>query len=147
MRASWYVIGTGNEHFVWSAGSLCGAMIKETQRGNCEVVDMWYVHTNQLHKMIVNNQGINIWDLKEMVNILQATFWVFSRNIFILIKKIHWSLFPLVLLTISQQWFRVFGSEQVTSHYLSQWWPCSLRHIIIRISQWVEWWISKNDKL
>ena len=35
----------------------------------------------------------------------------------------HWSLFPRVQLTISQQMFRLWlGAVQATSHYLNQWW-------------------------
>ena len=35
----------------------------------------------------------------------------------------HWSLFPSVLLTIFQHWFRQWlGAKQATSHYLNQWW-------------------------
>ena len=35
----------------------------------------------------------------------------------------HWSLFPMVQLTIFQHWFSwCLGAGQATSHYLNQWW-------------------------
>ena len=37
--------------------------------------------------------------------------------------QFHWSLFPMVQLTIFQHWFRWWlGAVQATSHYLNQWW-------------------------
>ena len=35
----------------------------------------------------------------------------------------HYNYFPMVKLTISQNWFRYWlGTDQATSHYLNQWW-------------------------
>ena len=37
--------------------------------------------------------------------------------------KFHWSLFPMLQLTIFQYWLRQWlGTNQVTSHHLNQWW-------------------------
>ena len=47
-------------------------------------------------------------------------------------------MFRVVELTIRQHWFRYWlGTEQVTSHYLSQWWPSVLMHTCITRPQWI----------
>ena len=52
--------------------------------------------------------------------------------------KFCWNLFPVVQLTISQQWFSWWlRIKQMPSHYLSQWWPNLLMHICVTWPQWV----------
>ena len=50
--------------------------------------------------------------------------FIFLTGNLILLIKFHWSLLPMVHLTISQYWFRVWlGAYQAPSHNLNQWWP------------------------
>ena len=65
------------------------------------------------------------WGQEKMAVILQKTF----SNVFSWIKIYefwlisHWSLFPMVQLTIFQHWFRQWlDAGQVTHHYLNRWW-------------------------
>ena len=52
--------------------------------------------------------------------------------------KFHWTLFPMVQLTIFQHWFRWrIGAYQATSHYLNQRRHNSMMHIYVTRSQWV----------
>ena len=45
----------------------------------------------------------------------------------------------MVQLTISPHWFSQWlGAEQVSSHYLNQYWPCSLTHICGTRGRWVK---------
>ena len=76
-------------------------------------------------------------------------------NVFLWIKSLlfwfefHWSVFLRIQLTISHHWLRWWlGAEQATSHYLKQWWPISLMHIMYEALQgdelthcvWVTLW-------
>ena len=65
------------------------------------------------------------WDQDKMADISQSTFSnVFSwMKIYEFQSVFHWSLSERVKLTIFQDWFSYwFGADQVTSHYLNQWW-------------------------
>ena len=65
------------------------------------------------------------WDRYEMNNISQTTLSnvLYSMKMFEFRLKFHWSLFPVVQLTIFQHWIRLWlGAVQATSHYLNQWW-------------------------
>ena len=67
-----------------------------------------------------------------MAMILQTTFsYAFSwMKMFKFRLKFHWSLFPIVQLTIFQHWPRYWlGTKQATSHYLNQCWLNSLKHV------------------
>ena len=65
------------------------------------------------------------WGRDKMAAISQTTisdafFWI---KMFEFPLIFHWSLFPMVQLTIYQRWFRQWlGAVQATSHYLNQWW-------------------------
>ena len=60
-----------------------------------------------------------------MAAILQTTFsmaflWMKMYQFWL---KFHWNLFLRLQLTILHQWFRLWlGADQVTSHYVNQWW-------------------------
>ena len=61
----------------------------------------------------------------KMAAIFQTTFSnAFSwMKMFEFRLRFHWSLFPMVWLTIFQHWFRWWlGAGEATSHYLNQWW-------------------------
>ena len=76
-----------------------------------------------MHGHFLNN--INTLRPRQMDAISQMTFSnVFSwMKMFDFRLKFHWSLNPMVQLTIFQQWFRWWPSAgQATSHYLKQWW-------------------------
>jgi len=46
-----------------------------------------------------------------------------NKNLYILIKIYRWNMFTRVQFTIIQHWFRWWlGADQMTSHYLNQWW-------------------------
>ena len=73
---------------------------------------------------------------------MDADFLTFS-NAFSWVKiyefrlRSHWSLFPMVQLTISQHWFRQWlGASQATSHHLNQWLPSLPTHICVTRPQW-----------
>ena len=68
---------------------------------------------------------LTYWRRNTMAAILQMTF----SNAFSWMKwyqlrlRFCWSLLPRFQLTIFQHWFRWWlGANQVTSHYLNQWW-------------------------
>ena len=74
---------------------------------------------------IPNVLNLTHWGRDKINNISQTTFSnVFSSmKMFEFRLKFHWSLFPMVQLTIFQHWFRWWlGAVQATSHYLNQWW-------------------------
>ena len=89
------------------------------------------------------------WGRDKMAAIFSTTF----SNVFSLMKmyefwlRFQWSLFPGVQLTIFQYWFRQWlGADQVTSHYLNQWWLDYQRfyaslnilmHVCVNWPQWV----------
>ena len=53
--------------------------------------------------------------------------------------RFHWILYGRVQLTIFHHWFRQWlGTDQATSHYLDQWWPCLLMHMYVTRPQWVK---------
>ena len=65
------------------------------------------------------------WGRERMAAISQMTLSnAFSwMKIYEFWLKFHWSLFVRVQLTIFQHWFRQWlGADQVTRHYLNQWW-------------------------
>ena len=79
--------------------------------------------------------------LNKMAPFWQMTFsFAFSWMKMIELRFIfHWNMFPGVWLTISQHWFSYrLGAEQVTSHYLDQWWPSSLTHRCDTRGRWVK---------
>ena len=52
----------------------------------------------------------------------------------------HWSLFPMVQLTIFQLWLKQWiGSGQVTSYYVNQLWYSLLRRVCVTRPQWVNY--------
>ena len=60
---------------------------------------------------------LNFFKWKVFPQMISIIFWF----------QFHWCLFPKVVLTTSQPWFRQqCGVKQATSHYLIQWWPSSL---------------------
>ena len=66
-----------------------------------------------------------IWILDKMVAILQTIFYnsVSCIKIVVFWFKCVGSLFPRLHLTIFQHWFGWWlGADQVTSHYMNQWW-------------------------
>ena len=78
--------------------------------------------------------------LDKMAAISQTTVSIAFSWIKILefLFNFHWKLFLRVWLTINQHWFRLWlGTEQVTSHYLNQCWPCSPMHICSTRGRWV----------
>ena len=80
------------------------------------------------------------WGHNKMVAILQMTFsnWLSWMKPGVFLFKFHWVLFLMVQLTINHQCLRQWlGADQVTSHYLSHWWPCSMTHICVTLPQWV----------
>ena len=91
----------------------------------------WTVGWNDVHKTdIICYKWMGIFMLntlrpRQMDAISQTTFSnAFSwKKMFEFRLKFHWSLFPRVPLTISQQWFRSWpGAGHATSHCLKQCW-------------------------
>ena len=84
--------------------------------------------------------GLAHWGRDKMAAISWTTFsnafpWMKKYTIWF---KIHWSLLLRFQLTINQHWFGLWlGAEQVTSHYLNQWWPSLLKRICVSRPQWV----------
>ena len=65
------------------------------------------------------------WGQDKMAAIFQKTFSnAFSwMKMYKFLLKFHWSVFPGVQLAIFHHWFRQWlGANQVTIHYLNQWW-------------------------
>ena len=56
--------------------------------------------------------------------------------------RLHWSLFLMFELTILQHWFRLWlGADQVTSHYLNQWWLVYWRiYASLRLNELIRLW-------
>ena len=56
----------------------------------------------------------------------------------------QWSLFSRVELTISHHWYRYWpDAEQMTSHYLNQWWIDLLPYKRVTRPQWINSWSAK----
>ena len=76
-------------------------------------------------RVTLNEIKLTHWGRDKMAAIFQKTFsngfsWM---KIYEFWLTFHWSLFLGVQLTIFQHWFRLWlGTDQVTSHYLKQWW-------------------------
>ena len=88
-----------------------------------------------------NMQILTHLSLNKMATITQTIFSeTFSwMKIFVFWLKFHWSRFPRVQLTITQHWFRKWlDIQKVTSHYLNQSWPDSMRHICGSRGRWVK---------
>ena len=83
------------------------------------------------------------WGRNKMAAIFQTTFsnaflWMIM---YVIRLKFHWNLFLRVQWTISQHWLRWWlVADQVTSHYLNQWWPKMVTHICATRPQWVNTW-------
>ena len=63
------------------------------------------------------------------MGVIWATYWnAFSRvKTFAFWFKLHWNLFTMDLIEISQHGLRWwFGAKQAWNHYMNQWWPISL---------------------
>ena len=86
------------------------------------------------------DEGLTHWGPDKMAAISQTTFsdafpWM---KMYELRLRFHWILFPGVQLTIFHRWFWL-GANQVTSHYMNQWWLISLlTHICVTLSQSVK---------
>ena len=60
----------------------------------------------------------------------------------------HWNLFPGVLLTINQHWFRQWlGAIQATSHYLNHCWPSHRRIYAMQGGAWQYVWLCSDNGL
>ena len=72
----------------------------------------------------------------KMANSLHTFSNVLSwMKIFLLWFKYHWNSLPMVQLKMIQHHFRKWlGANQVTSHYLNQWWPSFVMHICFNVS-------------
>ena len=91
------------------------------------------MHTNCIHTELALQELIH-WGWAKMAPTLQTTFSkAFSYIRFVVSwLMFHWNLFPEIQLTICQHWCRWwFGAEQVTSHYLNQWWPGLVTHLCV----------------
>ena len=74
------------------------------------------------HKLMtcLTHWGHDIMDAISQTTFSSAFSWM---KMFEFRLKYHWNLFLRVQLTIFQHWFRQWlGTDQVTSHYLNQWW-------------------------
>ena len=86
----------------------------------------WHAYTFILHIHVKYEYRIPF-----MIWKLQTTFSnVSSMKVLEFRLQFHWSLFPRVLLIVSQHWFRYWiGAEQARSHHPNQSWPSSPTHI------------------
>ena len=67
---------------------------------------------------------ITHWGRNKMAAIFADDIWkcIFFNEIIAYRFKFHWSLFPMLQLTIYKRWFRWWlGADLATSHYLNQW--------------------------
>ena len=77
------------------------------------------------HIVSICHYELTNWGRDKMAAILQTPFsntfsWMKMNELRLIF---HWSLFLRVQLIIFQHWFRLWlGTDQVTSHYLNQWW-------------------------
>ena len=79
------------------------------------------------------------WGWDKMAGIFHKYFQIDFLEWKIWKKKIHWSLFSGVRLTIVLHCFRWWlGTEWATSHHLNLWWIRLLMHICITRPQWVK---------
>ena len=83
-----------------------------------------YVWSSPAYLWVTGHNWLTHWGWDKIDDTLQTTFSnAFSwMKIAIFLSEFHWNLFPRV---------------QLTSHYLTQWWPSSQTHICITWSQWV----------
>ena len=86
---------------------------------NCVAIS-WDVLRMRLHNTVVNSLRPRQMDAISQTTFSNAFSWM---KMFEFRLKFHWSLFPMVQLTIFQHWFRLWlGAVQATSHYLNQRW-------------------------
>ena len=83
------------------------------------------------------------WNLDKMATISTDDISYVSSRMRNFVFRFEFSCFRSLLLrvqvTISQHWFKKWlGTEQVSSHYLNQWWTNLPTHICVTRPQWVD---------
>ena len=105
--------GTGNGLLLRGNKPLSESMLIQIN------VPIWHHHCHNELTLLTH------WGRDKMDAISQTTFsCAFSlMKIAVFWLNFHWNMFARVQLTIIQHWLRWWlGADQVTSHYLNQWW-------------------------
>ena len=112
-----------------------------SSKWKCVDENMPWVHASNLTRTRNNTKSTHWGRDKMAATLADDTFKCkfVNENILISIKKIHWSLFLMVQLTICQHWFRLWlGAVQATNHFLNQWCYNLPTHLCVTRPQWVK---------
>ena len=107
---------------------------------------IWVINTFSVYKCASYIRGFMVialshWGQDKMADLFSRCFFLntfYGTKMFNFLFKFYWNILPRVHLTISQHCFRWWlGAEDMTNHYLNQWWLRILAHKCVTQPRWV----------